>query len=284
MTITEDIATAEGVLARAGIETALHDAEWIAARALNRGRGDLLAHGDEELSPASYEHFHDMVERRAAREPLGYVLGSVSFRGLELEVGAGCLVPRPETEITAERAIAHARKRSQRPTVVDVGAGCGAIAIAIAAEVPNARIFATERSAAARGWALRNLARTGLRCTLLPGSLMEPLHPALGGGVDVLVSNPPYVPEHEWGTLEPEIQRYEPKEAIIGGPTGFEIIHELVEHARTWLAVGGWLVVECSSEQTEKLSNLLLYLGYADVSVTKDLAGRPRVVEARWVG
>jgi release factor glutamine methyltransferase len=283
VSLLDEIDIAERTLAGAGIGTARHDAEWIAARALKRGRGDMLAHPEDGFSPATLELFNEMIARRASREPLGYVLGTVGFRGLDLEVGVGCLVPRPETEITAERAIARARERTKRPTVVDVGAGCGAIALAMAAEVPNARIFATERSAAARGWALRNLARTGLRCTLLPGSLMQPLHPALGGGVDVLVSNPPYVPESEWDSLEPEIRRFEPKEAIVGGPTGFEIIHELVEHARTWMAPGGWLVIECGSDQTEKLSNLLLYIGYDEVSVTKDLAGRPRVVEARWV-
>ena len=229
------------------------------------------------------ERFSKMVARRARREPLAYIVGTVVFRGLELEVGAGCLVPRPETEITAERAIARARDAATRQTVVDVGTGCGAIALSLAAEVPEARIFATEAMGAARGWALRNLARTGLRCTLLPGSLMRPLHPALGGGVDVVVSNPPYVSEEEWEQLEPEVRRYEPREAVVGGETGLEIILELLEQVRMWLAPGGWLVIEIADTQAERVSRLLGILGYRDVSVTKDLAGRDRVVEARWV-
>ncbi|MGZ4104686.1 MAG: peptide chain release factor N(5)-glutamine methyltransferase [Actinomycetota bacterium] len=284
MSIGTDIEAAAKVLADAGVDTARTDAEWLAAAALGRRRGDLLAHTDEAVPNDVAERFKQMVGRRARREPLAYIVGTVVFRGLELEVGHGCLVPRPETEMTAERAIARARERGARPTVVDVGTGCGAIALSLAAEVPNARIFATEALGAARGWALRNLARTGLRCTLLPGSLMRPLHPALGGGVDVVVSNPPYVSEEEWETLEPEVRRFEPKEAVCGGETGLEVILELLEQVRMWLAPGGWLVIEIAPSQSERVSRLLGILGYQDVVVTKDLAGRDRVVEARWVG
>ena len=284
MSIGAEIEAAAKAFADAGIDTARADAEWIAARALGNRRSAVVAHLDEEMSSETLEQFTKMVARRARREPLAYVVGTVVFRGLELEVGPGCLVPRPETEITAERAITRARDGSGRPTVVDVGAGCGAIALSMAAEVPNARIFATEAMGAARGWALRNLARTGLRCTLLPGSLMRPLHPALGGGVDVVVSNPPYVAEEEWEQLEPEVRRFEPKEAVVGGETGLEIILELLEQVRMWLAPGGWLVIEIAPSQGERVSRLLGILGYRDVTVTKDLAGRHRVVEARWVG
>jgi len=272
------------MLANAGVDTARTDAEWIAAHALGRRRGEVLAHLNDTFADEAEERFNNLIARRARREPLGYVIGNIVFRGLELEVGPGCLVPRPETEITAERAIARANERGARPTVVDVGAGCGAIALALAAEVPNARIFATEATGAARGWALRNLARTGLRCTLLPGNLMRPLHPALGGGVDVVVSNPPYVSEEEWEQLEPEVRRFEPKDSVVGGPTGLEIILELLEQVRMWLAPGGWLVVEIAPSQAERVSRLLGIVGYRDVTVTKDLAGRDRVVEARWIG
>jgi release factor glutamine methyltransferase len=283
VSIGDEIEAAAKTFADAGIDTARNDAEWIAAAALARGRSEVVSRLQDEMSSDVYERFSKMVARRARREPLAYIVGTIVFRGLELEVGAGCLVPRPETEITAERAIARARDTAARPTVVDVGTGCGAIALAMAAEVPEARIFATEAMGAARGWALRNLARTGLRCTLSPGSLMRPLHPALGGGVDVVVSNPPYVSEEEWEQLEPEVRRYEPKEAVVGGETGLEVILELLEQVRMWLAPGGWLVIEIAETQAERVSRLLGILGYRDVLVTKDLAGRDRVVEARWV-
>jgi release factor glutamine methyltransferase len=283
-TIGGELDAAEDALARAGIPTARHDAEWIAATVLHRRRGSLASGGDDAFPNGAEGRFAEMVARRARREPLAYVLGTVNFRGLELEVGPGVLVPRAETEVTAGRAIARARERGTRPTVVDVGTGCGAIALSLAAEVPDARIFATEASGAARGWALRNLARTGLRCTLLPGNLMAPLHPALGGGVDVIVSNPPYVPDDEWDGLEPEVRRFEPKEAVLGGPTGLEVIAELLEQVRMWIAPGGWLVMEIAPPQADRVCKLLGVIGYANVELTPDLAGRARVVEGRWTG
>ena len=284
MIIAEELARAEQALADAGVETARHDAEWILATALGRRRGALVETSGEGFPDGTLPVFHEMIARRVKREPLAYVIGTVGFRGLELEVGPGVLVPRPETEITAERAIVRARARGTRPTVVDVGAGCGAIALALAVELPNARIFATESSGAARGWALRNLARTGLRCTLLPGDLMSPLHPALGGAVDVVVSNPPYVPEDEWNGLEDEVRLFEPKDAVVGGPTGLEVILELLEQVRMWLSPGGAIVIEIAPSQAGKVGRLLEIIGYEDVVATKDLAGRDRVVEATWRG
>ncbi len=283
-TVADELLLAEKTLAGAGIDTARTDAEWIAAHVLGRRRGSLMASPDEPFPGDRRTRFHELIGRRARREPLAYIVGSVVFRGLELEVGPGALVPRPETEITADRAIARARERGPRPTVVDVGTGCGAIALTMAAEVPNARIFATEQTGAARGWALRNLARTGLRCTLLPGDLMSPLHPALGGGVDVVVSNPPYIALGEFDALPPEVRRFEPREALIGGETGIEVIVELLEQVRMWLAPGGWLVVEIGETQGHRVKRLLEVIGYDEVAITQDLAGRDRVVEARWVG
>jgi release factor glutamine methyltransferase len=282
-TIAEAVRAAERVLELAGCETPRGDAQWIAAHALGVSRAALYLDAERPFPAARREAFEALVERRARREPLAYVLGTVVFRGLELEVGPGVLVPRPETEVTAGRAIERARERG-RATVVDVGTGSGAIALAVAAEVPSARVFATERSAAARAWALRNLARTGLRVTLLPGELLDPLHPALGGAVDVIVSNPPYVPDDAWGSLPPEVREHEPREAVLGGPDGLEVIMRLLEAAPRWLALGGWLVLETGEDQAERLAMLLGVIGYEDVTVTRDLAGRPRVVEGRWVG
>lgn len=284
MTIGSEVEAAATVLAEAGIETPRVDAEWIAAAAIGGRRSLIASLANHPFPDGTDERFEEMVARRAKREPLGYVIGTVVFRGLELEVGPGCLVPRPETETTVERAIARAREVAGRPTVVDVGTGCGAIALSLAAEVPEARIFATEIHGAARGWALRNLARTGLRCTLLPGDLLSPLHPALGNGVDIVVSNPPYVPDADWESLAPEIRHFEPRDAILGGPTGLEITLELLEQARMWLAVGGWCVLEIYEDSAGRVARLMEIIGYDEVLVTKDLAGRERVVEGRWMG
>jgi release factor glutamine methyltransferase len=282
-TIGEALRAAERVLEMAGCETPRGDAQWIGAHALDVSRAALFVDADRGFPEDKRDLFEVLVARRARREPLAYVIGTTNFRGLELEVGPGVLVPRPETEVTAGRAIELARERA-RATVVDVGTGSGAIALSVAAEVPTARVFATEASAAARAWALRNLARTALRVTLLPGHLLDPLHPALGGAVDVIVSNPPYVSDAEWEGLQPEVRDNEPHDAVCGGPDGLDVLMSLLETAPRWLTVGGWLIVELAEGQTEKVATLLHVIGYTDVNVTPDLTGRERVVEGRWIG
>lgn len=283
-TVAELLREGEQMLAAAGVDTPKGDAQWIAAHVLGTTRTMLVAHADDTIPLERAEHIEELFGRRAAREPLAYVLGTASFRGLVVEVGPGVFVPRPETEITAERAIERARERGPRPCVVEVGTGTGAISLSVAAEVPNARVFATEASAAARGWALRNLARTGLRVTLLPGDLFDPLHPALGGAVDVVVSNPPYVPMSAWDSLPEEIRRYEPRDAVLGGPDGLDVVMRILTDAPRWLAHGGWLVLEVGEDQAERLAKLLSTIGYDNVAVGRDLAGRDRVVEGRWCG
>ncbi|HEX9696648.1 MAG TPA: peptide chain release factor N(5)-glutamine methyltransferase [Actinomycetota bacterium] len=283
-TVAELLARAESALDEAGVDTPKGDAQWIAAHVLGVNRTSLLAHPERVVELETAEHLEALVARRAEREPLGYVLGTVSFRGLVMEVGPGVFVPRPETEVTAARAIVRARERGPRPCVVDVCAGSTAIALAVAAEVPNARVFATEASAAARGWALRNLARTGLRVTLLPGDLFDPLHPALGGAVDVIVSNPPYVPQGEWERLPEEVRAYEPRDALVGGADGLDVVMRIIADAPRWLTHGGWLVLELGEDQAERVAKLLGTVGYDSVEIGPDLAGRERVVEGRWVG
>jgi release factor glutamine methyltransferase len=123
-----------------------------------------------------------------------------------------------------------------------------------------------------------------LRVTLLPGEMLDPLHPALGGAVDIIVSNPPYVPDDRWPSLPPEVRDHEPREAVCGGSDGLDVLMALLEEAPRWLAVGGWLVVELDEEQTVKVAKLLRAIGYTDVAITADLAGRERIVEGRWIG
>ena len=283
-TVGEAVRAADRVLGIAGCETPLGDAQWIVAHVLGVAKAALVVDAEQPFPEAKREPFESLVARRAKREPLGYVLGTVNFRGLELDVGPGVLVPRPETEVTAGRAIEHARARRSRSTVVDVGTGSGAIALALAAEVASAHVFATEPSPAARVWALRNLARTGLRVTLLPGEMLDPLHPALGGAVDVIVSNPPYVPGCDWEGLPDEVRLYEPHDAVVGGADGLDMIMTLLENVPRWLATGGWLVLEVAEDQAARLAKLLGVIGYTDAVVTPDLAGRDRVVEGRWIG
>lgn len=272
-------------LAAAGVASPRVDAEWLTAHALGCTRSELFAKSDRTPTIEEAAAIEGFLHRRERREPLAYILGTVRFRGLTLEIGPGALVPRPETELVAERAILRARAASEHggtPTIVDVGTGTGAIALALAAEVPRARIFAIESSAAARGWTLRNLARTGLRVTLLPGELLQPLHPALGGNCDLIVANLPYLSEDEWEVTEPELKRYEPRDALVGGPTGLELIVDLIEQAEHRLSHAGWLVLEIGETQAETVTTFMHARGYREVTVSKDLAGRDRCVEGRW--
>lgn len=123
-----------------------------------------------------------------------------------------------------------------------------------------------------------------MRVTLLPGELLEPLHPSLGGAVDVIVANPPYVPDGRWDELPAEVKSFEPREAVCGGEDGLDVVMRILESAPRWLAVGGWLVLELDETQAPRVARLLAVIGYTDVLVTDDLAGRPRVVEGRWIG
>lgn len=270
--------------AAAGIDTPRVDAEWIVAGVLGIRRAAVVTEPEHAMTIEQAAAVQEAIERRERREPLAYILGETCFRGMWLRVGPGCLVPRPETEITAERALRRASEASvhgARPTIVDVGTGCGAIALSIAAEAPEARVYAVESSAAARGWALRNLAATGLPVTLLPGELLSPLHPALGANCDLIVANLPYLSDDEYDAAPPEL-RFEPREALVGGPTGLEPIIDLIEESEHWLAHAGWLVLEIGETQADDVTRFMLARGFREVEVTKDLAGRDRVVEGRW--
>lgn len=283
--VEEVVNEATARLERAGVASPRVDAEWLLAVVLGLPRSTLSLHRDQSLTIEQAAKLEGLLVRRERREPLGYVLGDVRFRGLTLAVGPGALVPRPETELVAERAIQLTRERCIRdhhPTVVDVGTGTGAIALSVAAEAPDARIYATELSAAARGWALRNLAATGLRVTLLPGSLLGPLHPSLGGNCDLIVANLPYLSDDEWEEAEPEVRRYEPREALAGGPTGLEPIVDLIEQAEHWLAHAGWLLLEIGADQGAEVRRFMEVRGFREVAIRKDLAGRDRMVEGRW--
>jgi len=270
--------------ARAGIDTPRVDAEWLVAGILGVPRAQVITARAQAMTIEQVAEIEEAIERRARREPLAYILGETCFRGLWFRVGPGCLVPRPETELTAERAIHRAHEASahgNRPTIIDVGTGCGTIALSVAAEAPECRVYAVESSAVARGWALRNLAATGLPVTLLPGELLSPLHPALGANCDLIVANLPYLSEDEYDEAPPEL-RFEPREALVGGPTGLEPIVDLIEQSEHWLAHAGWLVLEIGETQADDVTRFMQARGFREISVSKDLAGRDRVVEGRW--
>lgn len=221
-----------------------------------------------------------MVERRLNGEPLQYILGSWGFRRLELAVDRRVLIPRPETEQLVDAAL-EMLDRTGRPeaTVVDLGTGSGAIAVSIASERPRTRVWATDLSDHALEVARSNDPTGTIR--FLAGDWWEALPEGLRGDVDLVVSNPPYVAASEAEALDPEVRDWEPAMALIAGDTGTEAIETVVGGARSWLRPGGGLVVETAPHQAPGMAALASRLGYVDVEVRTDLAGRDRMLLAR---
>lgn len=230
------------------------------------------------LSEAEVERAIDLARRRTARAPLQYVTGIAGFRRIEVAVGPGVLIPRPETEVVAGVAIERLRPGG---VLVDAGTGSGAIALAVASERPDARVLATDRSVAALGWARRNRSALGLQVEFIECDLLTGIPTELRGEVGVVVSNPPYVAAADAGTLPAEVVDHEPHEALFGGADGLDVVRRLVLESPQWLAPGGWLVVEIGEKQGAAVTDLLEKAGFEAVSILPDLAGRDRIAEAR---
>jgi release factor glutamine methyltransferase len=261
------VAEAAAALAEAGVPTPQADAEWIVAHVAGVSRSSLvtLCHLADEAE------VQRLVDRRAAREPLAYVLGEWGFRRLTLRCDPRALVPRPETEQVVERCLELLRDVA-RPRVLDVGTGTGAIALALKDERSDARVAALDASANALALARENAEATGLDVELIHADLHEGL-PA--GPFDLVVSNPPYVRADELDTLEPEVRDWEPRTALVDeGQTA-----ALVRAAHDVLAAGGHLVLEVHEDGAAETARLVEDAGYAAVRITQDLAGRDRVVE-----
>jgi release factor glutamine methyltransferase len=270
----EPLRSVAAELDRAGCPSPRVDAEWLLGHALGISRTELYADGVHVLGPAEQERVRELVARRAGREPLAYILGEWGFRRLTLKVDRRVLIPRPETEIVVERCLALVAG-IDAPGVLDVGVGSGAIALSIADEHPGARVVATDSSADALAVAEENRACIGLakRVELVRGEQFA----GLGGPFDLVVSNPPYVDAEELDGLQPEVARFEPREALVeSGATA-----TIAAGARDVLCAGGALVLECADGKARDVASLLETLGYEDVHVTDDLAGRERVVDGR---
>jgi len=277
MTVGEALAHGTGVLAEAGIDTARLEAELLLAKACDDcARALLYMDLQRELSPEAEEGYEALLARRARREPLAYILGHWGFRRLTLKTDARALVPRPETEIVVERALEHLNGM-EAPAVLDVGTGTGAIALAIVDEHRQARVTAIDASADALALARENLDLLGIngRVRLVEHDLTE----GLGRDeFDLVVSNPPYVEPEDIETLQPEVRDWEPRIALVAhGAT------EAVARAATEaLRPGGWVVLEIAENQAVKVARLLTDLGYENLRISPDMAGRDRVIEAQW--
>jgi release factor glutamine methyltransferase len=251
---------------------------WATAELAAAGCVSAAAEADWLLEEAPHEDaLRAMVARRLAGEPLQYVIGWAPFGRLKLRVGPGVFVPRPETEGLADRAAAFLRGLPDPRVAADLCAGSGAIACFLAAEVPGARVLATELDPGALAWARENAERFGVE--LLAGDLDEPLPAELAGRLDVLCANVPYVPSAAIATLPTDVRDHEPRLALDGGPDGLDVFRRLARRAGNWLAPGGRVYAETGEDQAEAAAALLTAAGLAEVAVHQDLVGRDRIVE-----
>ena len=254
-------------------ETGRLDAELLLGHALGRKRIELYTDFDRPLSPQELDTYRELVARRARHEPVAYILGEWGFRRLTLAVDRRALIPRPETEIVVERALAHIAGLEQ-PRVLDVGTGTGAIALALADEHPGARVTAIDVSPDALDLARENVRRTGLPVELVQHDLLEGLP---GGPYELVVSNPPYVEPTDLGTLMPDVRDYEPHVALVDSGATEATARAAVDV----LVPDGRLVLEVGDGQALATAAFLTAIGFLDVVVTADLTGRDRVVEGR---
>jgi len=263
-------------LAEAGVPSPEYDAAELLAKVLGTSRARLF--GIDTVPPGRLVEFDMLVDRRAQREPLQHLTGVAHFRHVTLAVGPGVFVPRPETELLAGWAIEAAGTRD-RPVVLDLGTGSGAIAAAVADEVPDARVHALELDQRAHQWAERNLAGTGV--DLRQGDLATAFDD-LAGEVDVVVSNPPYIPLEAWESVAPEARDHDPELALWSGGDGLDAIRALEVRAAVLLRPGGVIGVEHADVQGETAPGVFAGSGrWADVKDHHDLADRPRFLTAR---
>ena len=286
-TIAQLLAHSRRALARAGVESAASEAIWLLESALQTTRAGLILQRERLLTPSEYTQAEALIARRAAREPLQYILGTQEFCGHTVEVSPAVLIPRPETELLVEEA-RQALTRKNAPTMADIGTGSGCLAVAVASVVPAARIYALDSSASALDVAQKNIARHSVqgRVTCALGDLCSPLESmGLAGQVDVIVSNPPYVTEAEWPHLQPEVRGFEPRSALVGGVTGIEVHSRLLEQAWKYLVPRGWLFMEVGRGQSEAVCRLAVRTGrYAAPTVRRDAAGIDRIIRVQSLG
>jgi release factor glutamine methyltransferase len=250
------------------------DSEVLLSHALGRDRAYLLARGDEPAPGDLRRRFTALIERRASGEPVAYLTGRREFWSLELETGPDVLVPRPETELVVERALALCPARTAE--VADLGTGSGAIALACAHERRRWRLVATDLSAAALARAAANARRLHLENVhFVRGRWCEPLG---ARRFDLILSNPPYVAA---GDPALDSLRFEPRTALEAGPEGLDHLREIIATAAPHLKSGGALVLEHGADQAPRVAEMLVAAGFAHVVCHADLAGRPRVTEAR---
>ncbi len=281
MTLAERVAEASRRLTEAGIDArdATFDAEVLARHALGWDRATYLARRREPEPTGFGDRFDPLVARRRRREPVARITGRREFWGLDIEVAPAVLVPRPESELLVETALARLGDRNTAWAVADVGTGSGCLSVALALELPRARVVATDISPDALAVARRNAERHGVaaRVAFRRADLLD----GLTGPFDLVVSNPPYVPDTVIDTLDPEVRQHEPAAALRGGPDGLDTVRRLAAAAADRLRPGGWLIVEVGTGQSGDAAAIARRAGMRVADVRADLQGIPRALAMR---
>ena len=281
MLISEALEMATDKLSEAGVTSPSVDAELLACFILEIERSDLtvLAISNEPFPGNRLDEFLEAVQRRKNREPLQHITGIAPFRNLELEVGPGVFIPRPETESLVDLALGKLAGITN-PVVVDFCSGSGAIAIALSTEFESATVYAVELSEDAFAFLTRNYARYGLDPRGLRNEDLSTAFDELESSVDLVISNPPYIPDAAV-PIELEVQLHDPKLALYGGVDGLDVIAQISTRAMYLLKPGGQLVLEHANTQALAISELLLTQGWQEVVSSQDLAGKDRMISAR---
>jgi release factor glutamine methyltransferase len=278
-TVSDALSAATDALDAAGCATARLDAELLLSYATGWERARIAANPEARLPVGASRGFGQMVRRRVRREPVAYIAGCKGFRRIELLVDRRVLIPRPETELLVEVAL-----ELQPREVIDMGTGSGAIALAVADELPESRVVAADTSFDAVRVAQSNAERLGLAervdVVLRGFDSLDGARPE-GGAFDLLLANLPYVSETEWEGLEPEIREYEPRDALVAGPAGLEVIEALLAVVGAMKVPPASIVIEIGAEQGDAATELVRQAGYGQVEVRRDLAGHDRAVIGR---
>jgi release factor glutamine methyltransferase len=286
-TVAEVLARCRQTLVHAGIESGSNEAVWLLEKALRTTLLRVTLEVDRRLTESECAEVEALIGRRAAREPLQYIFGSQEFYGLDFDVSPAVLIPRPETELLVEEA-KHVLIGKPPAIVVDVGTGSGCLAVTLASVVRNTSVYALDCSPSALAVAQDNVARHSLsgRVTCALGDLCGPLESmGLAGQVDVIVSNPPYIAEAEWFSLQPEVRDFEPRVALVGGGVGIEVHRRLLDQAWQYLKPGGWLFMEMGIGQSEAVHQFALATGrYAHPTIRRDAAQIDRIIRIQSLG
>lgn len=280
-TMREALTWTTGYFERIGVDGPRRSAEWLLSASTGLSRVELYAHHDRPLTLGERAAFRAGIERRAAGEPLQYVTGEMPFRHLVLTVRPGVFIPRPETEVLVDAALA-ALAGIETPLVADLCTGSGAIAVSVAFECPASVVHATEIVPASSEVARGNAERAGVgdRVTVHEGDLFAPLPAGLAGRFDIVASNPPYIPTADLAALPAEVAAHEPANALDGGSDGLDVVRRIVDEARVWLKPGGLLVIETDTGRVKDTAGLMSQW-YERVEVREDLTGRDRIAIGR---